>query len=156
MRFHVSERIRSMGYRRRQKRYNELFLDAYIELDKICCHKFGVSNGGVTSYINRLINARFAPGRDEALPRLVRYRNIRNRIAHERGALEHIGEVAKADLKWIHRFCKQLNRKRDPFSLYLKKARRHAKKRKFVRALVIAGVVLAVAAAAVATFLILK
>ena len=60
------------------KRLNERFLSSYIELEKTCCEKFGVPTGGVTEYINRLNNARFAPGRDEALPRLVRYRGTRN------------------------------------------------------------------------------
>lgn len=145
-----------MGNKRKQKRFNELFLDAYIEMDKICCHKFGVSNGGVTNYINRLINARFAPGRDEVLPRLVKYRNIRNRIAHEGGALENINEIAKPDLKWIDKFCKSLERKRDPFSLYLKKARKHAKRRKLAKKLIVALVIVLVIAAAVAAYFILK
>ena len=74
-------------------KFNTLFLNSYLELDKVCCLKFGVVTGGVTEYINRLINARFAPDRDEVLPRLVRYRNIRNRMAHEAGALTDIDEI---------------------------------------------------------------
>ena len=46
------------------KRINEAFLTEYMELDKICCEKFGVSTGGATEYINRLTSARFAPCRD--------------------------------------------------------------------------------------------
>ena len=59
-----------------RKKINEAFYAGYIELDRDCCEKFGVSSGGVTEYINRLNNARFAPGRDDVLPRLVRYRNL--------------------------------------------------------------------------------
>ena len=60
------------------KRINEKFLKVFSELDRLCCEKFGVSTGGVTEYITRLNNARYAPDREQTLPRLVRYRNIRN------------------------------------------------------------------------------
>ena len=112
------------------RRLNGRFLSSYIELDKNCCDKFGVSAGGVTEYINRLGNARFAPGREEALPRLVRYRNIRNKMAHEQGALRKTNEVTKADLKWIREFDKDITKRRDPISKYLRRARRYARRRK--------------------------
>ena len=131
------------------KRINEKFLSTYIELDKACCEKFGISAGGVTEYINRLNNARFAPGRDDALPRLVRYRNLRNRFAHEASAIRKTDEVSKEDDKWLLRFKKDVERKRDPISKYLKKARRYARRRRlrrylitfFILALILAGVV---------------
>ena len=63
------------------KKQNSLFLDRYMELDKVCCDKFGVATGhGVVEYIHRLSNARFAPGRDDALARLVKYSNIHKRL----------------------------------------------------------------------------
>ena len=80
------------------KRINEQFLSSYMELDKDCCDKFGVTTGGVTEYINRLNNARFAPGRDDVLPRLVRYRNLRNKFSHEVGALRRVDEITKIDV----------------------------------------------------------
>ena len=132
---------------------NELFLEAYIGMDKVCCHKFGVSNGGVTEYIGRLIKTKLAPGRDEALPRLVKYRNIRNRIAHESRALENIGEIGKQDLKWMESFKKLLERQADPYSLYLKKTRKSARRRKNARrAATVFVIALIVVAAAVAYF----
>ena len=115
------------------KRYNENFLGTYIELDKICCEKFGVISGGVTEYINRLNNARFAPNRDEVLPRLVRYRNLRNRFAHEPGAIRRTDDIVKDDIRWLSHFRKDVNRRRDPISRYLRKARRYALKRKLKR-----------------------
>ena len=132
---------------------NEKFLDAFIALDKVCCAKFGVSTGGVTDYVNRLISARFAPGRDTVLPKLVRYTNIRNRLAHEAGAMKQIDEVTKADVKWIREFEKTLNKKKDPISLYLRKARRYARRRKLRKILICTGIV-ALIAAAVAVWLI--
>ena len=115
------------------RRVNETFLTAYMELDRDCCEMFGVSTGGVTEYINRLNNARFAPGRDDVLPRLVRYRNVRNRFAHEINAIRRVDEIAKVDVSWLRAFNRDVVRKRDPISAYLRKARKFARRRKLRR-----------------------
>lgn len=138
------------------KRLNEKFLKSFIELDKLCCEKFGVATGGVTEYINRLNNARFAPDRDIVLPRLVKYRNIRNLFAHEPGAVRKSEEVAKEDVAWLYRFRLDMHKKRDPISKYLRKARRFARARKIKRAAFISLVVLLVIAIAVIVFAILS
>ncbi len=124
------------------RRLNERFLANYIELDKNCCEKFGIATGGVTEYINRLNNARFAPGREEALPRLVKYRNLRNKMAHELGSLRKMNDVTKADVTWIHKFDKDITKRRDPISSYLKRARRYARRRRIKR-YITAGAILA-------------
>jgi hypothetical protein len=131
------------------RKTNEKFLANFLELDKLCCEKFGVASNGVTEYINRLNNARFAPDRDEVLPRLVKYRNLRNRFAHEPQAIRKCDDIAKADIKWVAKFKKTAKKKKDPISKYLKKARRFARKRKFGRTLL---VVLILAALAVAGY----
>jgi hypothetical protein len=131
------------------RKTNEKFLNNFLELDKLCCEKFGVATNGVTEYINRLNNARFAPNRDEVLPRLVKYRNLRNRFAHEPQAIRKCDDIAKADIKWVGSFKKSVKKKKDPISKYLKKARRFARKRKFGRTLL---VVLILAALAVAGY----
>ena len=131
---------------------NEAFLAAYIDLDSDCSMKFGVSIGGVTEYINRLNNARFAPGRDDVLPRLVRYRNVRNKFAHEIAALRKVDEITKVDLNWIRSFNRDVLRKRDPISLYLRKARRYARRRKMRRLLYVSLVFIIVILAALLYF----
>ena len=131
------------------RKTNEKFLNNFLELDKLCCEKFGVATNGVTEYINRLNNARFAPNRDEVLPRLVKYRNLRNRFAHEPQAIRKCDDIAKADIKWVANFKKSVKKKKDPISKYLKKARRFARKRKFGRSLL---VILILAALAVAGY----
>lgn len=141
---------------KRQRKLNEMFLDSYIDMDKICCRKFGVSSGGATAYINRLISTKLAPGRDEALQRLVKYRSIRNKFAHESGALENITDITKADLKWLDRFKKELNKNRDPFSAYLKKARKLSRKKKAKKVAIVVFILLLIAAAAVAYFMLFK
>ena len=131
------------------RKTNEKFLANFLELDKLCFEKFGVASNGVTEYINRLNNARFAPDRDEVLPRLVKYRNLRNRFAHEPQAIRKCDDIAKADIKWVAKFKKSAKKKKDPISKYLKKARRFARKRKFGRSLL---VILILAALAVAGY----
>lgn len=135
------------------KRNNEQFLTHYIELDKALCAKFGVSTGGVGEYINRLNNARFAPDRDEVLPMLVRYRNTHKRFYYEPGAMQKDNEITGEDIKWIIRFKKDVQRKRDPISLYLKKARGYAFKKKLTIAFWIFLIVALIAAIGVCVFL---
>jgi hypothetical protein len=135
------------------KKSNENFLNTFLELDKLCCEKFGIISGGVTEYITRLNNARFAPNRDEVLPRLNRYRNLRNRFAHEPGAIKKTEDISKDDIKWLSRFRKDVQKKRDPISKYLRKARRYAMRKKIKKILIIAGVVLAIGAAVAAYFI---
>ena len=122
---------------------NEKFLNTYIELDKLCCEKFGVASNGVTEYINRLNNARFAPNRDEVLPNLVKYRNLRNRFAHEPEAIRKADDISKADIKWVADLKKTVKGKKDPISKYLKKAKKFAngqKAKKIILAILILGV----------------
>ena len=134
------------------RKLNEKFVNNFIELDKLCCEKFGVASNGVTEYINRLNNARFAPNRDEVLPKLVKYRNLRNRFAHEPQALRKSDDIAKSDVKWVAKFKKSVKKKKDSISKYLKKARRFARRRKFGKILL---VLLILAAAAVAGYFLL-
>jgi hypothetical protein len=138
------------------RRLNERFLSSYIELDKNCCEKFGVATGGITEYINRLNNARFAPGREEALPRLVKYRNLRNKMAHEIGSLRKMNDVTKAYIKWIRRFDKDVTRRRDPISSYLKRARRYARRRRIKRYVTVAAIISLIIMAVIIFFLVRK
>ena len=138
------------------KRLNERFLASYIELDKDCCEKFGVAAGGVTEYINRLNNARFAPNREEVLPRLVRYRNLRNKMAHELGSLRKLSEITKADITWIKKFNKDVIRRKDPISAYLKRARRYARRRRMKRYITAGAVALALIIGVVVYFTVIK
>jgi hypothetical protein len=138
------------------KRINEKFLTCYMELDKNCCDKFGIATGGTTEYINRLNNARFAPGRDDALPRLVKYRNIRNKIAHEIGSIRKINDITKVDIAWIKKFNKDIIRRKDPISLYLKKARRYARRRRIKRYITIGALVLSLILGVVLYFVLSK
>ena len=135
------------------RKINEKFLNNFLELDKLCCEKFGVATNGVTEYINRLNNARFAPNRDEVLPRLVKYRNLRNRFAHEPQAVRKCDDLTKADVKWVGKFKKSVKGKKDPISKYLKKARRFARRRKFGKFVLVLLLLAALAVAGYFLFL---
>ena len=135
------------------RKINEKFLGVFLELDKLCCEKFGVATNGVTEYINRLNNARFAPDRDEVLPRLVKYRNLRNRFAHEPQAIRKCDDINKEDVKWVTKFKKSTKKKNDPISKYLKKARRFARRRKLRKVLLVVLIIAAIAGVAAALLL---
>lgn len=114
-------------------------------MDVACCEKFGVSTGGTGEYINRLNNARFAPDREDVLPRLVKYRSIQKRFATEPKALKKDCGLTKDDIKWLQDFKKKVSRKQDPTSLYLKKAKKYVakdKRRKFFAIFAVAAVVI--------------
>ena len=138
------------------KKSNVNFLNTFLELDKLCCEKFGIVSGGVTEYITRLNNARFAPNRDEVLPRLNRYRNLRNRFAHEPGAIKKTEDLSKDDIKWLTRFRKDVQKKRDPISKYLRKARRYAFRKRLKKFLIIFGIIGIAVAAVVLYFIFLR
>ena len=131
---------------------NLAFFNAYLELDKICAQRFEISKNGVTTYIRRLAELRFAPDRSEILPKLIKYRNLRNTIAHEVDAFSDLSEIDKEDIKWLNQFARSVAKKKDPISRYERKAKIYAIWRKVRVALIAFGAV----AAAVVAILILK
>lgn len=136
------------------RRINEKFLELYLELDRLSCERFGIRSGGVTEYINRLNNARFAPDRDEVLPKLVNYRNIKYRFAGEPASLKKSDEISKADVDWMRRFIKYFKKKKDPIAAYIKRARRYVRMRKIRKVLAALGVILILALAATITVMV--
>ena len=129
------------------KMITEAFFEEYSTLDKLCLKKLGVEKMGVSEYIKRLNNARFAPSRDEVLPRLMKIRSINTNLTEEDGT----ADISKNEVKWLRTFSRSIEKKRDPLSLYLKRAHRHARWRKVRRALVITFLIaVAIAAAVVA------
>lgn len=131
---------------------NMTFFKSYLELDEECNKLLGISKGGVSAYIGRLVELRFAPERSEVLPKLIKYRKIRNTIAHEVDAFEDLDEITKEDIKWIGRFTKSVSSKRDPVSRYERKAKRYATWRKVRVVLILLGIIVA----ALATFFVVN
>ncbi|MBO5010679.1 MAG: hypothetical protein IKJ13_03705 [Clostridia bacterium] len=121
---------------------NQAFLSEYLELDKLCAERFDTKSG-ITEYIRKLTDVRFASGRENALHRLTKYRSIRNRIAHEPGAIKNIDTVAKGDISWLKAFTKDVKRGKDPLSVYLKAASKRAGRGALKRTLILAGILAA-------------
>lgn len=131
---------------------NTAFLDAFIELDNACCEGFGISRGGVTEYIKRLTRDRYATGRDDVLPRLIKYRNIRNKLAHEEGALNRLNELDRSDVTWLRHFVGSVVKGNDPvFS-----ADSGVRRRKLVKRIVGACSAIAILGLAVLVLTVLK
>jgi hypothetical protein len=131
---------------------NMSFFNAYLELDKVCAQKFGKTRGGVSAYIERLVDLRFAPERSDVLPKLLKYRKMRNIIAHEEHAFSELDEITSSDVKWVKRFARSVNMRRDPVSRYERKAKLYAIWKK-VRLVLILLLILGVG---VSAFVILK
>ena len=81
-------------------------------------------------YINKLVQERMVPEREEVLPRLIRYRNLRNKLAHESNALNDVNEIEKSDLKWMVSFTRTVSRKKDPIALYENQTQRYVRSKK--------------------------
>ena len=127
-------------------RLNRKFFETYINVDKIAAEKFGIESGGLTAYINRLINSRFAPDREETLSMLTKCRRMRNVLAHESGAFDGGEDVTKDDIKWLQGFERDLTRRRDPISRYLRKSKSYLLRRRIATAVVVLALVAATAA----------
>ena len=112
---------------KKQQTLNKEFLNAFLNLDAECCKAYNVTANGVTEYINRLNNAKYAEGRDEVLTKLVNYRNIRNRFAHEAWYLDCATEITKEDLAWVVDFAKKFAKKKDCLNVYVAEAKKFAK-----------------------------
>ena len=125
---------------------NQIFFNTYIKVDKVCCAKLGVERSGVSAYISKLMNTRFAPERDETLERLIRLRSVRNALAHEEGALASLDQLTKHDVKWLQNFERDLVRQKDPISRYLRRARGYLRRRRIAAVI---GILALVAAAVV-------
>lgn len=99
-------------------RINMSFFNAYKELDSACAKRLEISRGGISAYIGKLVELKFLPKISEVLSRLVKYRKIRNVLAHEENAFDRSFEISKADVKWISRFTRKVESGRDPISKY--------------------------------------
>ena len=128
---------------------NLAFFNAYLELDKICAKRFSISKSGVTAYINNLVDTRYAPDRNEVLRKLIKYRKLRNILAHEAIAMTELNEISKDDIKWVNQFAKSVEKNRDPISRYERKLKRYEIWRKARIVLIILGILAAIVAGVV-------
>lgn len=99
---------------------NVKFQEEYKKLDALCKDVLG-SETGVTEYINQMDMT--SPS-DQALvsswredyKNLKHYRWVRNKLAHEVGALDEV-LCNENDIDWLIDFSKRIKKGRDPFSI---------------------------------------
>lgn len=116
---------------------NQKFLEAFISLESFCAQKLGITTAGVSEYITRLTGAKMVIGKEATLDHLRHYRNLRNRLVHENGALRSLVDISKADVKWIKSFEKSVRKNKDPLSVYYKKSNDQKRKKKFITWMII-------------------
>ena len=133
------------------RKLNEQFFKEYLLLEKECRKKFDVEIGGIRKYIDRFDNFQFLPERDEVETSLCRYSELYYKFANHPDALQKNDDLTSADVKWVRDFTSRVRTQTDPISLYLKKAERYFRRRKFKKILIISVVVLIALAAAVAS-----
>lgn len=153
-------RRRSVGRQRLggvilSKKWSNRFLSAYIRLEEDCNVKFNLAKGGVTEYIRRLSNLRFAEGSPEVLRTLCNFRAMRNSMVHESDSVHRLN-ITRHDVNALRRFHADLKRQRDPLSRYLTRARRARIRRNLLRGGLVALILLALGAAAFAYFYFLR
>lgn len=135
------------------KKYNKDFVKAYAEVEERCARKFGLEKGGVEYYYDKIENARFAPDRQDTMDRLFKYIEVNTYLTQKP---KDKTTIEKSDVKWLKEFATKLDKKKDPMSEYLRKARNYARGRKTRKVMLVIFIIALVAAAAVAaaTFLI--
>lgn len=99
---------------------NLLFLEAFKHLDKLCRELYPVGKG-VTSYIEDMkqtsvLFSRQIPGWDSDLEQLVRFRHMRNQLAHEVGTL-NVCISTPEDAAWLEAFCRRILNQSDPIAM---------------------------------------
>jgi len=99
-----------------KSKINRNFFHSYLELEEALNRLLGVERGGVSAYIDAL-DSLSSQDASEIRRRLVRYRRIRNRLAHEADAFGTISEISPNDVKWLASFKRLAATKKDPLSL---------------------------------------
>jgi len=100
---------------------NNLFLEEYKKLDKLCREMYS-SEKGVTAYIDDMksilsYESRNIPNWDVDLKKLIELRHIRNQLSHEVGTFNS-AMCSQADIYWLRDFYNRIMSQDDPLSIY--------------------------------------
>lgn len=102
---------------------NEIFLEEYKRLDKLC-REIYQSEKGITSYIDDMksVSAHksiYVPNWNPDLKNLIKLRHIRNQLTHEVGTL-NVSMCTQSDIDWLKEFYNRILNTKDPLSLLTK------------------------------------
>ena len=130
---------------------NRDFYENYMGIDRLCSAKFGVMSDGVSYYIDRLTNSRFAPDREDTLKRLIKYRDAKRVLCKEGGLMSATDGICRSDVRWLKDFAKDLINKKDPLFKYLRRSRAYVAIKKTITVFIVLAIIAGVAVAAYLT-----
>ncbi len=106
------------------KSKNISFIENYILLERAADGLMRKTGGGISSYISALERQKLNTGAAETLRFLKKCRIVRNKLAHDPGALKDNNEITKKDTKRIIKLTAAIKSQKDPLSKILKKKKR--------------------------------
>ena len=95
---------------------NVSFMESYISLENAADAATGKKGGGVSAYIMELERQKLNTGAKETLKNLKKYRSIRNKLAHDSGALKHSTEIRSSDIRAVKKLTSKIKSFTDPLS----------------------------------------
>lgn len=120
------------------------FMEEYILLEAAANKLMGRNGGGLSRYIAELEHQDLDTGAADTVKLLKKCRAVRNKLAHDPGALRGNSEITKSDIKKIKKLTSLMKKKRDPLSLRLKSKKKRAAKIKLaILAVAVISLVLA-------------
>ncbi len=114
------------------KSKNISFIENYILLERAADAIMKRTGGGVSAYITALERQKLNTGAAESLKFLKKCRTVRNKLAHDPGALKDSAEISRADIKRLGKLTEAMKKSSDPLSKILRKKEGSVKKIKVI------------------------
>ncbi len=129
---------------------NVKFIEKYIILENAANVLMNKKSSGVSAYISELESLTLDADAKKTLKLLKKCRFVRNKLAHDPGALKSNDEITNDDVRFIKKLTSDIQRRRDPLSRLLNKAPSSAAK---IKAIISLAAVAAVIIAAIIFFI---
>ncbi|MBR2466403.1 MAG: hypothetical protein IKB38_05690 [Clostridia bacterium] len=129
---------------------NVKFIEKYIILENAANALMNKKSSGVSAYISELESLTLDADAKKTLKLLKKCRFVRNKLAHDPGALKSNDEITNDDVRFIKKLTSDIQRRRDPLSRLLNKAPSSAAK---IKAIISLAAVAAVIIAAIIFFI---
>ena len=124
------------------KAKNVSFIESYISFERAADNVTKRKGGGVSAYIDAIERQKPDASAQSTLKFLKRCRIVRNKLAHDVGALKSNSEISRSDTKKLRKLTSQISKGKDPLSrLIRKRARRAFSRRMAVILLAIAAII---------------
>ena len=104
------------------KSKNVSLMESYILLENEANRLMKTNRSGVSAYIAALEGQQRDPAADSTLIFLKKCRHVRNKLAHDPGALKSNTEITSDDVRRIKKLTEQMKLGKDPLSKLLKKS----------------------------------